>query len=89
MQQISKLIAQVEKIKIKKITAANTAPAILTLILIPTPAINANHMYKLKRLKDLRYMTNWTEPSIQFTANHRRRSIKSLPSASPHQNLYI
>jgi hypothetical protein len=26
------------------------------------------------------------EPSLHLTANHRYRSIKPLPSASPHQN---
>ena len=37
----------------------------------------------------LRYMTIRTEPSVQFTANHRRRSIKPLPGALPHQNLRL
>jgi hypothetical protein len=37
----------------------------------------------------LRYMPVSPEGSVQFTANHRRRSIKSLPSVSPHQNLRL
>jgi hypothetical protein len=52
MQQISELIARVEKVKTKETTtittAANNAPAIL----ISTPAANTNYTYELKGLKD-------------------------------------
>jgi hypothetical protein len=52
MQQISELIARVEKVKIKETTttttAANNAPAIP----ISTPAANTNYTYDPKGLKD-------------------------------------
>jgi hypothetical protein len=52
MQQISELIARVEKVKTKEtttiITATNNVPAIL----ISTPTANTNYTYKLKELKD-------------------------------------
>jgi hypothetical protein len=51
-QQISELVARVEKVKTKETTttttAADNAPAILT----STPAANTTYTYELKGLKD-------------------------------------
>jgi hypothetical protein len=52
MQQMSELMARVEKVKTKEATTTATATDDAPAIPISTPAANTNYTYELKGLKD-------------------------------------
>jgi hypothetical protein len=52
MQQISELIARVEKVETKETTTTTTAADDAPAIPISTPAANTNYTYEPKGLKD-------------------------------------